>query len=104
VVKQPKDKRNVDDLIKVYLEKRGFVVSKGPELQGPYPADVAITYVDKWMWDMTMYMIELTIQVRDPKNNFPLATGNSMHTSMARKSPPEMVDEVLGNILTAPKK
>jgi hypothetical protein len=24
--------------------------------------------------------------------------GNSMHTSLTRKSPPEMVDEVMGNI------
>ena len=104
VVKQPKDTRNIDDLIKVNLEKRGYVVSKGPELQGPYAADVAVTYVDKWMWDITMYMMELTINVRDPKTGFPLASGNSIHPSLTRKSPPEMVDEVLNNLLTAPKK
>lgn len=104
VVKQPKDNHNIDELIKANLEKRGYVVTKGPELQGGYASDVAITYIDKWMWDITMYMIELTVQIRDPKSNFPLATGNSMHTSLTRKSPPEMVDEVINNILTAPKK
>jgi hypothetical protein len=56
------------------------------------------------MWDITMYMLELTINFRDPKNNFPLASGNSFHTSLTRKSPEEMVDEVLNNIQTAPKK
>jgi hypothetical protein len=50
------------------------------------------------MWDMTMYMIELTITIRNPANNYPLATGNSYHTSLSRKSPPEMVDEVMANI------
>jgi hypothetical protein len=55
------------------------------------------------MWDITMYMIELTIDFRDPKTSFPLATGTSMHTSLTRKSPEEMVEEVLTNIQSAPK-
>ena len=104
VVKQPKDERGIDDLIAVNLEKRGYVVTKGPELSKPYSADVAVTYVDKWMWDITMYMIELTVTLRDPQSGFPMAVGNSFHTSLTRKSPPEMVDEVIDNILKAPKK
>jgi hypothetical protein len=36
--------------------------------------------------------------IRDPQSDFPLATGNSYHTSLTRKSPKEMVDEVIGNI------
>ena len=104
VVKQPKDNRGIDDLIKVNLEKRGYVVSKGPELDTGYNTDAAVTYIDKWMWDITMYMIELTVTVREPKGNFPLAVGNSMHTSLTRKAPDEMVEEVLTNIMTAPKK
>lgn len=104
VVKQPKDERGIDDLIAVNLEKRGYVVTKGPELSQPYGADVAVTYVDKWMWDITMYMIELTVTLRDPQSGFPMAVGNSLHTSLTRKSPPEMVDEVIDNILKAPKK
>lgn len=104
VVKQPKDSHGIDDLIAVNLEKRGYAVTRGPELTTPYPADVSFTYVDKWMWDITMYLLELTINVRDPKTGFPMATGNSLHTSLTRKSPPEMVDEVLDNIFKAPKK
>jgi hypothetical protein len=34
---------------------------------------------------------------------FPLAVGNSYHTSVTRKSPEEMVDEVLTNILNTSK-
>lgn len=104
VVKQPKDGRGIDELIKVSLEKKGFLVTRGPELQGPYHADVAVTYADKWMWDLTMYMIELTINLRDPNNNFPIAKGNSYHTSLTRKSPEAMVEEVLDNIFTATPK
>lgn len=104
VVKQPKDKKDIDELIKVNLEQRGFKVIKGPESSAPYPADAALTYIDKWNWDITMYMIELTINLRDPSSGFPLAMGNSMHTSFNRKAPPAMVDEVLTNIFNTPKK
>lgn len=103
VVKQPKDKHDIDVLIKTSLEKRGYKVVLGPELNTPYAADAAVTYVDKWHWDLTLYMIELTINVRDPKTGFPLASGNSMHTSVSRKSPPDMVEEVIENISKAPK-
>jgi hypothetical protein len=43
-------------------------------------------------------LLELTIVFRDPATGFPLTTGNSLHTSLTRRSQKEMVDEVLGNI------
>jgi len=104
VVKQPKDSRGINDLIAANLEKRGYAVTRGPELGTPYAADVAVTYVDKWMWDITLYLIELTVNVRDPKTGFPMAVGDSFHTSLTRKSPPEMVDEVLDNVFKAQTK
>lgn len=104
VVKQPKDKAGIDTMIADDLRKRGYQVTQGPERTTPYEADVAVTYIDKWMWDITMYLLELTVHIRDAKSGFPVATGNSLHTSLTRKSPPEMVDEVMNNIFTAPKK
>jgi hypothetical protein len=50
-----------------------------------------------------MYMMELTITLRDPKTDAQLATGNSMHGSLTRKSPKEMVDEVVDNIYKGAK-
>ena len=84
-------------LIAEKLRANGFKVSADPEPN--VQADAVVTYVDRWMWDMTMYMLELTVVVREPKSDFPLATGNSFHTSLTRKSPKEMVDEVIDNIL-----
>lgn len=104
VVKHDKDDRKINEIIKTKLESQGYVVATGPELPTPYKADMSVTYIDKWMWDITMYMLELTVNFRDPKTNFPMATGNSLHTSLTRKSPEEMVDEVLTNIRTAQKK
>ena len=84
-------------LIAEKLRANGFKVSADPEPN--VQADAVVTYVDRWMWDITMYMLELTVVVREPKSDFPLATGNSFHTSLTRKSPKEMVDEVIDNIV-----
>lgn len=95
VLKQPKDSRGLEKLISDNLVKRGFHSSHGSQ---PTQVDAVVTYVDKWMWDITMYLLELTITIRNPSNDFPMAVGNSLHTSLTRKSPAEMVDEVLTNI------
>jgi len=95
VVKQPKDSRGLEKLISDNLVKRGFQSSYGSQ---PTQVDAVVTYVDKWMWDITMYLLELTVTIRNPSNDFPMAVGNSLHTSLTRKSPEEMVDEVMTNI------
>lgn len=98
VVQTPNDKFGVAGLIKADLIKRGYNATVGPDLKQPYQADAVVTYVDKWMWDITMYLLELTVTVRNPSDNFPVAVGNSYHTSLTRLSPPEMVSEVMTNI------
>ena len=93
VKKYSEDTRDTNVLIENKLEGMGFEVSESET-----DVDAIVTYVDKWWWDITMYMIELTIALRDPKTDFPLATGNSYHTSLTRESPEAMVGEVLTNI------
>lgn len=97
-----KDERGTDRLIAENLRARGYEVSTGSDR--PRAVDAVVTYADKWFWDITMYMLELSIQIRDPATDYPIATGNSFHTSLSRKSPPDMVDEVLGNIMKEGKK
>ena len=96
VAKAPPDGRGIHLLIAEKLKSKGFSVTADPQTMAN--PDALVTYTDKWMWDITMYMIELTIVFRDPTNDFPLARGNSYHTSLTRKSPKEMVEEVVDNI------
>jgi hypothetical protein len=104
VVHQPKDTHGIHDLIRDRLIRDGLSAMAGPELaQGNYKTDSIITYVDRWVWDLTLYLLELTVTLRDAINGFPLAVGNSFHTSLTRKSPEEMVDEVITNIFNAAK-
>ena len=101
IVHSDASKHDVDMSLKTAFEKRGYVVTTGPAHPLPYTQDAVVTYIDKWMWDMTMYMIELTVTVRSPSNEFPLATAHSMHTSLTRKSQDEMADEVAANVIAA---
>jgi hypothetical protein len=100
VVTNPKDENRLDEIIQASLAARGLKVERGTDARPPQPADAMVTYVDTWMWDMTSYLLELTITVRDV-HGYPLASGNSYRTSLARKSSSAMVDEVLGNIFAA---
>lgn len=98
VVHLANDGRNVNRLIADELVSRGITATTGEAGQVPADVDAVITYQDKWMWDMTMYMIQLDIQFRKPVCEVPMATGSSMRTSLARKSPENMVKEVLDQI------
>lgn len=99
VKKYSEDTRDTSVVIKDKLVEMGFSVSETEA-----EVDAIVTYVDKWFWDITFYLLELTITVRDPKTDFPLASGNSYHTSMSRKSQEGMVDEVLTNIFFGEQK
>jgi hypothetical protein len=98
VRKLPADGRGVERLISERLVAMGKRSSYGPGSKPSYPVDAIVTYQDHWMWDITMYMLELSIQIRDPANDVQLASGHSMRTSLIRKSPQEMVKEVLDRI------
>lgn len=97
VKKVPADDGGTNALIVDKLATKGVTATTG-ESPAPAGIDAIVTYVDRWMWDITMYMLELTVTLRDPKNNLPLASGNSYHTSLTRLSPKEMVNEVIDNI------
>jgi len=103
VVKIPADERRIDQLISVELGKRGVRASSGPADAAPADIDAIVSYEDHWMWDITMYMLELKVFIRAPRTEVLLASGASYHTSLTRKSPEEMVAEVLSNIFSGKK-
>jgi hypothetical protein len=76
----------------------GFKSSYGVNDTPASPVDAIITYQDRWMWDITMYMIQLDVQVRDGQTRAVLANGRSFRPSLQRKSPEGMVEEVLLDI------
>ena len=97
------DGRGINKLISDKLVYMGYKSTTGLGVDIQSNVDIVVDYADKWMWDITMYMKELTITFRDPKTDVPLGSGNSFHGSLTRKSPKEMVDEVLTNIFNKAK-
>ena len=85
--------------IKSELEKKGYKVDTGTINNIPNYTDALVTYVDKWMWDFGTYMYELTIFIKNPKTEYPIASGHSLHGSLTRLTPKEMVKEAVSNML-----
>jgi len=98
VLKFSEDNRGLEKIIAKTLTGYGFQATDGTDATSPTSVDAVVTYKDRWMWDITMYMLEINIELRKPDTNFMFASGNSYRTSLVRKSPEEMIDEVLRSI------
>lgn len=94
------DKRRMDQMIAARLEHWGVQTSSGYQADRPEEFDVLVVYEDRWQWDMSTYLIDLRIELRDAKTNAPVATGHSYQTSLARKSPEEVVARVIDGMMT----
>lgn len=76
---QPDDERRLDETIAAALRARGAKVVAGEA----EPSDYVVSYIDRWQWDMRMYLIDLRIDVRDAETNELVATGRSYQTSLS---------------------
>ena len=95
VVHLAPDGRGVNRIIADLLNVMGYQATTGEASAIPDGVDATLTYQDKWMWDITMYMIKLSVQLREPKTDIALATAESFRPSLQRKSPEGMAAEVL---------
>lgn len=98
VARLPADHRGIQKLISARLRQLGYQSTWGDARTPASPVDAIVTYQDRWMWDITMYMIRLDVQVRDSKTGAILAYGEVMRPSLQRKSPEGMVEQTLGEI------
>jgi hypothetical protein len=76
---QASDERGLDQTIVVSLRLRGLDAVAG-DAKDP---DYVVSYVDRWYWDMRMYLVDFRIDVRDARTNVLLATARSYQTSLA---------------------
>lgn len=95
VERHEKDERHLDATIVAALAKRGVAAHSGLPSERPAHVDVLVTYEDRWQWDMSMYLLSMRIDLRDPQTNALLTSGNSMQTSLARKPAEEVVENIV---------
>jgi hypothetical protein len=98
VVRLPEDTRGIEKLISARLVTMGHQSTSGDAPKPDAPVDAIVTYQDHWMWDITMYMIKLDIQIRDGTSGAVLAKGEVRRPSLQRKAAEGMVEETLGVI------
>lgn len=96
VARLPADENGIEKLIAKRLAVMGYQCTAGDAQTPDSPVDAIVTYQDRWMWDITMYMIKLDIQIHDGATGAILANGEVMRPSLQRKSPEGMVEETLG--------
>lgn len=92
------DGHDMDQVIAADLRKRGFKATTGPQ---PRNIDALITYNDKWMWDITMYLLQLDIALRDPKTRGIVGSAKTYRPSLQRKSKEAMATETLDKLFSA---
>ena len=96
VIRNPEDQRQIDSMIANRLERAGFEATAGMGMsEAPAGVDAIVSYEDHWQWDMSNYLIVLRIDFRDPETQELLASGQSYRTSLDRKPPEFMVDEII---------
>jgi hypothetical protein len=98
VIRVPEDERGIEKIIAARLSAMGYTATSGDTPQPPTRADAVVTYQDRWMWDITMYMIKLDVQIHDGNSGAVIVRAQAMRPSLQRKSPEGMVEEVLAEI------
>lgn len=82
VQRHEKDDRDLASTIAKAMQARGLQATAGTVAQRPAEAAYIVTYVDKWMWDMRMYLYDLRIDLRDARDQSILGYGQSMQSSL----------------------
>jgi hypothetical protein len=95
---QPSDPREIHLQIQQELRALGLEADAGPGASNPADYDAIVTYVDRYIWDMSMYCLQLTLYFRDTQTGYITATGWSWRPSMVRKTPQGHARLILGDL------
>jgi hypothetical protein len=99
VVRFPKDTRHLEGIIADELKAMGYNATYGEKQNIPDAATTIVTYKDRWQWDMSNYMLDITIEFRDRQTEELIASGKSYRPSLQRRSQKLMIRETLYKIL-----
>jgi hypothetical protein len=96
------DGRGIDQLIVRELQRLGYEASSGPLTMTPTDTEAIVTYEDEWNWDFTLYMIDLSVEVRNARTGQVLADAHYDHPAMRGKSPAGMVQTTIDPLFQHP--
>ncbi len=76
VVRHQKSSWDIDSFIQEALADRGVRASAGPIESKPKDVDFYVEYVDRWQWDMAMYLFALDIRFKSNVDGTLIGTGS----------------------------
>ena len=85
------------------LKARGLEADSGPITMLPDTAQAVIVYDDKWAWDFSSHMVQLTLGAQDPKAVRPFATVSYQKNVALSTQIDDVVNQLVGSLLTAAK-
>jgi hypothetical protein len=96
VVKPDDSSRDVELFLKGAFSGRGVSAQTGSLAGKPASADVYVTFVDRWHWDMAMYLRTLDVSVVDNRSGKEVATAMYRNSALhgypdARKTSEELI-------------
>lgn len=98
------DEHGIDQLLGAQLVRMGFSATIGRSESPSSPTDAILTYKDQWVWDITSYMLQLSVYLRDGETRGALSSGRVLYSSLIRESPDRMVAQVLAEIFKEQRK
>ena len=103
IERQSKDGRNLAANIAEAFRERGYEATSGEQSSHPGKADYIVSYVDRWQWDMRMYLMSLRVEVRDRRTSQLVGYGESQQSSLAAmgKSHDDVIERALEKLLGA---
>lgn len=75
VVREPNSTQGCELAAREVLTQRGLAVSYGPLQEKPKDVDFYVELVDRWQWDVAMYLVALDIQFKDNATGELIAKG-----------------------------
>ncbi|MBE7537704.1 MAG: hypothetical protein HS122_04775 [Opitutaceae bacterium] len=93
------DNNNVRDRFVDALRARGFTAEAGPlTLMPEKGVDVVLVYEDYWEWNFGNHMVELRVQLRNPRTNELLAGSVLRRGAVFGKNTSEMVQAIVDDL------
>jgi hypothetical protein len=104
VVKDERSKKGIEVALQTALAKRGIRARYGRLEYKPTDADIYLTFVDHWRWDVTMYLKSLDVSIYNNRTDELIGSGSFRNSFLhSFPDPVEKVQEVVDSIFEAAK-
>lgn len=95
VIFSENDDRALHEMLRTAMIARGLDASSGFADRVPADATYIVEYGSQWQWDLTWYLLHLSVRIYEPNERLLIASAHSERTSLVRRPAEEVVAETL---------